>query len=58
MSISGRLCAPNGDFVGTYTVDAHKITGEFNPWLTGGSGTLQFSNNDNTVLLQGVLLFQ
>ena len=58
MTISGRLCMPKGDFVGTYTVDNHRITGEFNPRLAGGSGTLQFSNDDNSVLLEGVLLFQ
>jgi hypothetical protein len=58
MKIDGRLCSQNGDFLGSYTVDDHKITGEFNPRLTGGAGTVQYNNNDNTVLLQGVLLFQ
>ncbi|HVP42903.1 MAG TPA: hypothetical protein VMS96_05695 [Terriglobales bacterium] len=58
MKISGRYCPGDEDFLGSYEVDANRITGTFNQHLTGGSGVLEFSRHTETVVLYGVLLYE
>ncbi len=57
MKIAGRYCPQEQNFLGSFEVDADRITGTFNQHLTGGSGTLEFSSHTETVTLYGILLF-
>ncbi len=58
MKIEGRYCPQDENFLGSYEVDAERITGTFNQHLTGGSGMLEFSRNTETITLYGVLLYE
>ena len=58
MNVSGRYCASDKNFMGSFEVDPQRITGAFNQRLTGGSGTLEFSRNTYTMVLYGVLLYE
>ncbi len=57
LKISGRYCPKDEDFIGNYEVDSDRITGTFNPRLTGGSGILQFSRSTDSLILYGVLVY-
>lgn len=58
MSVIGQFCISEsgGTFRGTYEVDKITVAGGFQGRIKGGSGTVEFSNTSNTVLLYGVLL--
>lgn len=58
MKVTGEFCASERNFLGSYEVDAKRISGEFNDHLTGGSGTVQFSESTEAVVLYGVLLYE
>ncbi|MBZ5647198.1 MAG: hypothetical protein LAN37_08260 [Acidobacteriia bacterium] len=58
LKVSGQFCPGERNFLGSYEVDANRISGEFNNRLTGGSGTVQFSESTETVVLYGVLLYE
>ena len=58
MNVSGQFCSREQHFLGTYEVDVNQLTGDFNAHLSGGSGTLQFSNSTSTVVFYGVLLYE
>ncbi len=57
MKISGQYCPQDDHFMGSYEVDADRITGTFNQHLTGGSGMLEISRSTDTVVLYGILLY-
>ena len=57
MKISGQYCPKDDHFMGSYEVDADRITGTFNQHLTGGSGMLEISRSTDAVVLYGVLLY-
>ncbi len=58
MDVIGQFCisGSGGTFRGTYEVDKITVAGGFQGHIKGGSGTVEFSNTSNTVLLYGVLL--
>ena len=58
MNVIGEFCIAEtgGTFRGTYEVDRITVAGGFQGQIKGGSGTVEFSNTSNTVLLNGVLL--
>jgi len=58
MNLIGEFCISDsgGTFRGTYEVDKITVAGGFQGKIKGGSGTAEFSNTSNTVLLNGVLL--
>lgn len=58
MTVIGQFCISEsgGTFRGTYEVDKITVSGGFLGHIKGGSGTVEFSNASNTVLLYGVLL--
>lgn len=58
MKVSGDFCPGERSFLGKYEVEPDKISGELNNHLTGGSGTVQFSESTETVVLYGVLLYE
>ncbi len=58
LEVSGQYCAEDRNFLGSYEVDPNRITGEFNNRLTGGSGTIQFSESTSTLVLYGVVLYE
>ena len=57
MKVSGNYCPDDEHFLGSYEVDANRISGTFNQHLTGGSGMLEISRSTETVVLYGVLLY-
>ncbi len=58
MKVTGRFCPGEKNFLGSYEVDLSRISGEFNGHLTGGSGTVQFDETTEAIVLYGVLLYE
>jgi hypothetical protein len=58
MNVIGQFCISEsgGTFRGSYEVDRISIAGGFLGRIKGGSGTVEFSDSSNTVILYGVLL--
>jgi len=56
--VAGRFCPKTQQFIGTYEVDGERITGEYSGRIGGGSGTVQFRHDSNTLELDGVLLYE